>query len=77
VVVEGPAVEGAEKPLNAFETLTLAPIDRRLIVPSMLTAEEASWVEVYHAKVAEALLPSADEDTRPWLEAATAPLAQD
>ena len=37
LVVEGPAVEGGEKPLNAFETLTLVPIDRRLIEMSMLT----------------------------------------
>ena len=28
LVVEAPPVAGAEKPLNAFETLTLAPIDR-------------------------------------------------
>ena len=31
LVIEAPAVAGGEKPLNAFETLTLAPIDRRLI----------------------------------------------
>jgi Xaa-Pro aminopeptidase len=37
LVVEGPAASGGEKPLNAFETLTLAPIDRRLIDPALLT----------------------------------------
>ena len=31
LVAEAPSVAGAEKPLNAFETLTLAPIDRRLV----------------------------------------------
>src|SRR3954452_1274943 len=40
LVVEAPRVPGAEKPLNGFETLTLAPIDRRLVVAEMLTAEE-------------------------------------
>ena len=40
LVVEAAAVAGAEKPLNAFETLTLAPIDRRLVVADMLTPEE-------------------------------------
>ena len=31
LVIAAPEPAGAEKPLNAFETLTLAPIDRRLI----------------------------------------------
>src|SRR5438105_11009349 len=44
LVIEAGAVAGAEKPLNAFETLTLAPIDRRLVKPDMLTAEEARWL---------------------------------
>ena len=47
LVVEGPAVAGAEKTLNAFETLTLAPIDRRLVVPEMLSPAERAWLEAY------------------------------
>ena len=31
LVIEAPKVAGGERPLNAFETLTLAPIDRTLI----------------------------------------------
>src|SRR5208282_946483 len=42
LVAEAAAVTDAEKPLNRFETLTLAPIDRRLIEPAMLTAEETA-----------------------------------
>ena len=42
LVVEAPAVPGAEKPLNAFETLTLAPIDRRLSHLRLLTADETA-----------------------------------
>jgi Xaa-Pro aminopeptidase len=76
LVTEGPTIEGAEKPLNAFETLTLAPIDRRLVEPTLLTANEASWLEMYHATVAAALAPLVDEATRPWLEAATRPIGQ-
>jgi Xaa-Pro aminopeptidase len=76
LVVEGPTVQGGEKPLNAFETLTLVPIDRRLIEMSMLTYDEISWIEIYHAKVAEALMPLADDETRAWLAAATLPLGQ-
>src|SRR5204862_3297527 len=53
LVSEGPAVAGAEKPLNAFETLTLAPIDRRLVDMSLLTVAETVWLDAYHARVAE------------------------
>ena len=75
LVIEAPAVVGAEKPLSAFETLTLAPIDRRLVLPELLTAEEALWLDRYHARVAQTLLPLLDAESRTWLEAATRPLA--
>jgi Xaa-Pro aminopeptidase len=74
LVVEAPSVAG-EKPLNAFETLTLAPIDRRLIDRALLDAGEAGWLDVYHARVARDLMPLVNAETRPWLEAATRPLA--
>ena len=76
LVVEAAAVPGAEKPLNAFETLTLAPIERRLIVANMLTPEETEWLDGYHARVAQTLSPLVDAETRAWLAAATRPLAQ-
>jgi Xaa-Pro aminopeptidase len=76
LVVEAAAVPDAEKPLNAFETLTLAPIDRRLIVANMLTPEETEWLDGYHARVAQTLSPLVDAETRAWLAAATRPLAQ-
>src|SRR5580765_3042983 len=71
LVVEGAKVAGAEKVLNAFETLTLAPIDRRLIELKLLTAAEISWLDAYHARVAQELTPLVDDATRPWLAAAT------
>jgi len=76
LVVAAAPVRGAEKPLNAFETLTLAPIDRRLIVPELLTPEEAGWLDRYHARVVEALSPLLDADSRAWLTAATRPLGR-
>jgi Xaa-Pro aminopeptidase len=76
LVVGAAAVPGAEKPLYAFETLTLAPIDRRLIVAEMLTPEEALWLDRYHARVFEALSPLLDADSRAWLTAATRPLGR-
>jgi Xaa-Pro aminopeptidase len=65
---------GAEKPLNTFETLTLAPIDRRLIDTRMLTAKERNWIDGYHARVREEIGPLLDSAARAWLEAATRPL---
>jgi Xaa-Pro aminopeptidase len=74
LVIEASPVAGAEKPLNAFETLTLVPIDRRLVEPGMLTAEELRWLNDYHADVARELAPHLDAQARAWLDEATRPL---
>jgi Xaa-Pro aminopeptidase len=74
-LVVGLDIEGAEKPMNAFETLTLAPIDRRLIDLYMLSADELSWLNDYHARVRHEVRPHLDEATKAWLDAATAPLS--
>jgi Xaa-Pro aminopeptidase len=74
LVIEAPPAPGAEKPLNSFETLTFAPIDRRLILPDLLSAEEIAWLDSYHATVAQVLSPLVDAETRTWLAAATRPL---
>src|SRR5262249_46182404 len=76
LVTEAPAAPGGEKPLNQFETLTLAPIDRRAIDTSLLTHEEIVWLDIYHARVAETLAPLVDDATRPWLKQATQSLAK-
>jgi Xaa-Pro aminopeptidase len=75
LVTEAAPVEGGEKPLYAFETLTLAPFDRRLIVPAMLTEEERDWVDAYHARVRDTLAPMLTGDDADWLIQATAPLS--
>jgi Xaa-Pro aminopeptidase len=77
LVVKAGTVPGGEKPLNAFETLTLAPIDRRLVAAEILTPEEADWLEGYHARVARMLAPHLDDASRAWLAAATRPLGRD
>lgn len=53
-----------------FETLTFAPIDRRLIDTALLTPAERGWLNAYHAQVREV---AGCEDAL-WLEAATAPI---
>jgi Xaa-Pro aminopeptidase len=75
LVTESKPVAGAEKPLNAFETLTLAPIDARLIEPALMTPEEIAWLDAYHVRVREEIAPLLDAKAREWLIAATAPLA--
>jgi len=75
LVTEATPVLGAEKPLNAFETLTLAPIDLRLIDVAMLNADEIAWLNAYHARVRDTLAPLVDVGTRAWLITATVPLA--
>ena len=73
LVTAAPTPAEAEKPGNAFETLTLAPIDMRLIEPGMLTAEETLWLDAYHSRVRELIAPLVDLSTRAWLLAATIP----
>ena len=67
-------IAGAEKPMNGFETLTLAPIDRRLIDVSMLSGTELAWLKDYHAWVRGEVRAQLDAETQVWLDQVTAPL---
>lgn len=71
VVVREIAIEGAERKTMEFETVTLAPIDVDLIEPSLLTPDERTWLNAYHAKVRETLTPLVDPDAATWLKTAT------
>lgn len=73
LVVDHP-VKGGEKETLGFETLTFAPIERRLIDVSMLSAKERAWVDGYHAQVLEKIGPQLKGDDLKWLEEACAPL---
>ena len=57
-----------------FETLTLYPIDTRLIEKSLLDQEEINWINDYHRKVAEELASVIDEGFKPLLERLTKPI---
>jgi Xaa-Pro aminopeptidase len=74
VVTEAAPIPGGERPMLGFETLTLAPIDRALIVREMLTREEHAQMDAYHARVLATVGPKLDPTERAWLEAACAPL---
>ncbi len=75
LVHEPRPIDGGDKPMLGFETLTLCPIDRRLIVPTMLTDRELAWLNAYHARVRDEITPLLDDDaTKAWLAAATEPV---
>lgn len=65
----------AEKPLLGFETLTLTPIDRALVVADMLDGAEVAWLDAYHARVLDEITPLVDEATAEWLAEAAAPIS--
>ncbi len=74
VVVEDVEIAGAERPMRGFETITKAPIDRRLVDVSLLSTAELGWLNAYHAEVRDVLTPLLDADTAAWLARVTAPL---
>jgi Xaa-Pro aminopeptidase len=75
LVLVQPAAKGGERQMLGFETLTLAPIDRNLIEPSLLDDEEIGWLDAYHARVRETLTPLVDRETAGWLAEVTRPIA--
>ena len=74
IVTSAETIEGGEREMMGFETITLAPLDRGLIVKDMLTADEVDWVNGYHARVFETLADKVSPDVREWLRVATSEL---
>ena len=74
-VVRAPEIpEGGEREMLGFETLTLAPIDRRLVDVGLLDPAERAWLDAYHARVVETLAPLVDPGIARWLRAACQPI---
>ncbi|WP_164657922.1 aminopeptidase P family protein [Tropicibacter sp. Alg240-R139] len=76
VVQDAPTLPTAdpERAMLSWRTLTFAPIDRRLIVVDMLSAEERDWLNAYHRDVTDMIGPRVGPEARLWLDAATAPV---
>ncbi|MEZ5855963.1 MAG: aminopeptidase family protein P [Hyphomicrobiaceae bacterium] len=72
LVTQAPTVPGGERPMMAFETLTLAPIDRRLVDPRLLSAPQLAWLNDYHARVWRQISPHLVGEDKAWLQQATA-----
>ena len=74
-VTEPSAIPGGEREMLGFETLTLAPMDRRLIVVELLSPQERAQMDAYHARVLAVVGPRIEQpEVRAWLEAACTPL---
>ncbi|MFW5710875.1 MAG: aminopeptidase P family protein [Spirochaetota bacterium] len=70
-------VEQFETPFGrfyGFETVTLCPLEPKLIEADMLTAEQREWVNQYHQTVFRELSPHLTTEERHWLEEQTAPV---
>jgi Xaa-Pro aminopeptidase len=77
VVRKAEGVPGGDRLMHSFETITLAPIGRRLVLPRLLSAAEIAWLDAYHMRVYGALSgwPTLTAEERAWLEDACRPLA--
>jgi Xaa-Pro aminopeptidase len=75
IVVTPPApIEGGDREMLGFETITLAPIDRNLIDVALLSPAERAWMDAYHARARDMLAPSLDGAALDFLIASTQPL---
>ena len=76
LVTEATVPEGGDRPMMGFETLTLVPIDRRLVAKELLSREDRDWLNAYHAQVREVVGAevAGEADVMQWLCAATQPI---
>jgi Xaa-Pro aminopeptidase len=72
LVGEPEKAAGGERETMSFETLTLVPIDRRLVLAEMLSPAELDWLNAYHRRVREMIGPELGPPDREWLEQSTA-----
>ena len=76
VLVVDKEVEGADKEMLGFDTLTFVPIEPALIDVSMLSDRELDWLNDYHAEVLAKIGPQLSGEDKAWLERQCAPLSR-
>ena len=75
VVNEAIPLEGATSTDKlCFKTLNFVPIDRRLVVREMLSADERNWLDKYHSDCLKKMEHRLSESARKWLNRATSPV---
>ncbi len=67
VVTEATKI-GDQRDQLAFETLTFAPFDRRLILKDELAPGERAWLNAYHAEVLAKLGPRLSQPALAWAQ---------
>ena len=77
IVREALEIDGGDRPMMGFETITMAPLDQRLIDPVLMSDDELHWLNAYHGWVRRELEPLVDDATADWLQAATEPMIRD
>ncbi|WP_273719890.1 MULTISPECIES: aminopeptidase P family protein [unclassified Bartonella] len=74
IVKPAQKINGGEREMLSFETLTNCPIDRKLILPELLTQEERQWLNDYHAHVYQTNALHLNKEEKEWAKEATMPL---
>jgi Xaa-Pro aminopeptidase len=72
LVVEAVGHSRNGKPFLGFETITMCPIETRLLEPKLLEPEERAWLNGYHKTVYKALSPHLSAPEKTWLKKACA-----
>jgi Xaa-Pro aminopeptidase len=71
IVVEDEEIDSEYGPFYRFESLTMVPLDRKLIDSALLISEERNWLNDYHSEVFNRLSSYLDDSDQHWLKAAT------
>ncbi|MDR0808627.1 MAG: aminopeptidase P family protein [Gemmobacter sp.] len=74
IAVEEAPPLGDNRPQLRFETLTFVPFERRLILTDLLSSDERTWLDAYHAVVLAKIGPRVESAAQAWLKRACAPL---
>lgn len=74
LLVQSAMSPNPRRPFLRFETLTLAPFDRRLIDLGLLEPAERSWIDAYHSRVSAEISPALEPQVQAWLMEACRPL---
>jgi len=69
-VTKAAPIKGGERDMLGFHTLTLAPIDRALIIKKMLSKREIQWLNKYHKRVRREISPLVNDLVKKWLREA-------
>ncbi|RLP24709.1 aminopeptidase P family protein [Mesorhizobium sp. YM1C-6-2] len=77
LVTPAEALPDGDIAMHGFETLTLAPFDKRMLKTDLLNRDEVHWLDEYHARVMREIGPMVGGEVLAWLEKATAPLPHD